>query len=973
MTSDDRSVAAPTRRVRIAQALALTALVAAAVGALGPAERVRTTYAWPPKDLPTGAPRNAWYTPLVLVRHRPEAISARIPCSLPALPGAGSPVRVLGTARYPERTEGLAVTKRGDQLVLAIGETTLDRVRLRPARAGPGECAYDLRLGAGAWSIKGGPGQLKRGGALETLPKVTGLFSELDLRSSTPPSIEVTTAVHATRTTTRQGVAWTLAVLAAITALLLVSVERKPRPRSGTRRALRAAKAHSHPVDAVVGVSLLGWWVIAPAFFDDGWIAAREQMFASSRGFSIYYNTLATNMPLDYWLEWANHWLAQATSALLVLRLPTLACLATTWVLCRWIFARVRASSSGGSAIALWALACGFLISAIAWGMTLRPEPFTGLLVVAIIACVVRFLERGTVASVAAGAVLIPLALTAHPAGVVSLAAVLVAAPTLVRWAWPHLADATAIVAGACALLTTLLLVGSDLEQRLLDARTTATYTGFAPEWRDETARYVLLSYDLYGTPLRRASVVLILLAVLAFVLRRRQRNGWSLLDFPASVLAVGLLLLIATPSKWPWHFGTLIGIGAVAVATETEYLRRAATLSRRWRALPFLAVGAAAIVGAWSWRTRAHWNPVDLRTLDWRPALENDLPLSQLAGALPVALLAVALLVALARGRRGQLHAVPWRVASWTAPVLAVPVLVFTAATLVVDSAKTSSWTLARQNIETIVGDPGCGLAEDLFVSVRSSARALSTSGVHRSAPVPGWVPRAPVAALPRFALGPAAEGSTTSPWFTLPTRRRVGLFVAGFPAPSDRVWIDWGVRHRGRVEELRSDEFTTVRGGLSQDAPWRFFAAGDLPAPAPGATLVRVTFRTDVLPGSAVAVTAPVTYVNRRLAPEMSRAGSRTLVYPELLPYFPCTQLPVLRDGVVEVPQQVVTTDNGFSVLSGDVSSPFLGLLDLYELERVPLADTKNQPRSVLVFGVNRLIPGIELAPPVRMTFTS
>jgi len=199
------------------------------------------------------------------------------------------------------------------------------------------------------------------------------------------------------------------------------------------------------------------------------------------------------------------------------------------------------------------------------------------------------------------------------------------------------------------------------------------------------------------------------------------------------------------------------------------------------------------------------------------------------------------------------------------------------------------------------------------------------------------------------------------------------VGLFVAGFPAPSDRVWIDWGVRHRGRVEELRSDEFTTVRGGLSQDAPWRFFAAGDLPAPAPGATLVRVTFRTDVLPGSAVAVTAPVTYVNRRLAPEMSRAGSRTLVYPELLPYFPCTQLPVLRDGVVEVPQQVVTTDNGFSVLSGDVSSPFLGLLDLYELERVPLADTKNQPRSVLVFGVNRLIPGIELAPPVRMTFTS
>jgi len=197
--------------------------------------------------------------------------------------------------------------------------------------------------------------------------------------------------------------------------------------------------------------------------------------------------------------------------------------------------------------------------------------------------------------------------------------------------------------------------------------------------------------------------------------------------------------------------------------------------------------------------------------------------------------------------------------------------------------------------------------------------------------------------------------------------------LFVAGTPAPSERLWLDWGRLRRGRIDLLRIDEFTHARGGLVQDAPWRFFAAGDLPTRNPDANVVRVTFRADVAPGSAVAVTAPVTYANAKLASKMRSPGSRTLVYPELLPYFPCTQLPTLEQGTVEEPGYVVLTDNGFSLLSGDVSSPFLGLLDIYDLERVPLADSSNWPEPVLVFEVDRHIPGAALAPPHRVSFTS
>ena len=77
--------------------------------------------------------------------------------------------------------------------------------------------------------------------------------------------------------------------------------------------------------------------MIAPVNFDDGWVIQREQMFDSSKGFSVYYSNFAVNLPLDYWLEWTHHWLAEASTALLVFRLPVFLVLMVAWVLCRWI------------------------------------------------------------------------------------------------------------------------------------------------------------------------------------------------------------------------------------------------------------------------------------------------------------------------------------------------------------------------------------------------------------------------------------------------------------------------------------------------------------------------------------------------------------------------------------------------------------------------------------------------------------
>jgi hypothetical protein len=347
-TSEHRSQAR-VNRPKVALALASVALLAAVLGAFGPASKVRTTYSWPPSPLPAGTPSRVWYTPLLLIRHQPEALSATLPCSLPpALPRGAKPFTILATARSPQSFDGLAVTSSGHQLLISVGSTALARAALIPGPSHRGKCVYRLRFEKGEWSLEGGPNEITQHGALATMPSVSGLLSAVDLRSQLAPSIDVTTTVHATRAITRQTMSWTAAAVLAMSALLLVAFERRPRsPWAVVGRRVRSAAANSHPADAAIAGVLLGWWLIAPAVYDDGWVTARLTNYPASGGFSAYYNSFGSNQPLGYWLEWTQHWLTQASQALLVLRLPALFCLAATWVLCRWIVSRSHGAAIG--------------------------------------------------------------------------------------------------------------------------------------------------------------------------------------------------------------------------------------------------------------------------------------------------------------------------------------------------------------------------------------------------------------------------------------------------------------------------------------------------------------------------------------------------------------------------------------------------------------------------------------------------
>ena len=953
------------RRIRVAEWLAFAGLVAACVASIGPADKLRTTYSWPPAALPRGTPDSEWYTPLLLAAQIPETLSVDVPCQpAPALRDAGDPLTVLASSRAPGRAQRFAITRSGDELTYAIGDTILARVPVDRAPASA-DCRYRITFEDGNWSLSGSAEDLELGGDLGYMPVVSGLVSELDLRGSDAPSASVRTRVHATGTTTLQAIGWTGAALASIVALALVAFARLPsKPTKTLAAALRTAVRGVRAVDAVVGVSLLGWWVLSPAFFDDGWTIARQRGFESSRGFSSYFNGLATNLPNDYWFDWLQHWVTQSFQTLLILRIPTLLCLAAVWALCRWAFGRIVPSGVRIRGLPEWILASAFLTGAMAWGMTLRPEPIIAVLVTCTLACAIWFSEGGGARPLALIAVLVPLAATGHHAGIVLLAPIIVIAGPVLRWARTEFPTAVAIVTSAFALLITLAFVGSDVAQRADDTRATRVYGTVTDTWRDEASRYDYLSFGVAANPLRRGWVVLVGLTVLAFVLRRRRKR--TPLDIASASLGVALILLVATPTKWPWHFGALVGIAAVAVASETTRLRTDAADARGWSARPFVVIGAALLALVWAAGIREPWNPHDLRSLDWNVST-SWFQAETIAVGFGI-LFAGAVLIARRRAR--PLATAPWTVATSASLLITLPLIGLTVGILGADAVRTDGWTLTRQNLKVLRGDAGCGLGDDLLVPAMDSVRSLSTIDADRGR-IPAWLPLLPVDDVGAVALGPLPGGPAESPWYRLGPDVQIGIFVSGPPGSSNTLSLEWGQDRRGAIERVGKDRFFVDDRPHAEDAlAWKFVLASELPRAPLDADAVRVVFEDRIFRGLSVGVSAPVTYTRRTLTEQIDDGTSPALIHPIVLPYYPCARQPTIRNGVAETPSSIITRLDTSDPVQMVGTSPFEGLLDMYTLHRLAFGDSQNPLDDSIAFAVDKRIRGAIEASPDAVT---
>jgi arabinosyltransferase C len=608
-----------------------------------------------------------------------------------------------------------------------------------------------------------------------------------------------------------------------------------------------------------------------------------------------------------------------------------------------------------------------FLASAFAWGMTLRPEPFTALFVTSVFACAVAFSTTAAAAALALAIGLIPLAMTGHHAGLLAAAPVIAIGSPLIAWVRRNPAAATALATTGFALLLLFAFLGADVSQRSLDAAAIRTY-GVPDAWFDELRRYARLSDFHGGPPLRRVSFALMALAVLAYLTRRgRTRHG--VLELPSTSLAISLTLLIAVPSKWPWHFGALLGVAAIAVAVETYRIRSDEPLENRWDARWLLAVGAVTVAAAWSWGPRQPWTLLDLSTLDWTPNLPLSLPM--LAVTLAPLLLVGMIVVSSMRGRSPS--DAPRRVAYMAAPIVTVPIVVFTVGLLTADAAR-SDWTLAKQNIDTVRASGGCGLADTILVPDPTSMRPAVTKTMSSIAErVPEWLPQAPLGGLRRYALEPRGTDAASSPWLRI--YPDAGFFLAAAGARGG-VAVEWGRKRTDRVVRLGSKPIHTAIADGPGATPWRFVTARELGDRPKQANVARVTLRTDDALGSFLGVTVPVRYRVKRFAELLKAGNAPALVSPAFRVYMPCANLPSLGDGLVEAPHYIVSPngvwlpDPGLAV--GYRTSPFGGVSDLYAVERLSTADSRIA-LPINVWRVETGVPGGRVLPAVQRLVTS
>src|SRR5919197_1588146 len=189
----------------VASCAAATALFAAVVAAVGPAKGERSTYAWPPPELPASSPQRGWYAPLPLLNRVPASIDVRVPCDLaPALHGARSPT-VIATARHPRSVGALRISRQAGALRISVGTADVATVPW------PTACPLDVVVADGQVRIPNRTISLETD-TLDHMPIVTGLFTDLDGRAGAPAKVVVRTRMYATSWTARQALAGLLSI-----------------------------------------------------------------------------------------------------------------------------------------------------------------------------------------------------------------------------------------------------------------------------------------------------------------------------------------------------------------------------------------------------------------------------------------------------------------------------------------------------------------------------------------------------------------------------------------------------------------------------------------------------------------------------------------------------------------------------------------------------------------------------------------
>ena len=739
-----------------------------------------------------------------------------------------------------------------------------------------------------------------RRGTFASPPRIFGLVTELDLAAKPALAVSVQPYPQDTHPSTRQTV---LRLLAA--ALLAAALAHVFRPWLWKWGPIRNRVGRPSAQDGfVIGITA-AWWLLAPLQVDDGWVRGRQVNSLVSGGFSNYYDDFGANLPLATWYEWIQHFVMTGTDSLGVHRLFSAVFVVATWFVARYCLVELTRRRPSLSDTTWWLSAAVFGVGATAFGMTLRGEPAIALLVVAVLACCIRYLRSSGVGPLVVAMLLVGLALTIHPTGAVALAPLLVCSPRLIGDALRRrgitVVELALAVSIGMAWTTLLAVVDFDLSSRAESIRLIQD-AGHSAGLLQEPERYELL-WQWGASPLRRELVAFLVISF--FVALFAWRTKRELLErLPSASVAIGLLMLAFVPSKWIWHFGVFTGLAVVAIGLESDRFDRGRVSARvRWvAAATMLAVSLFAASDVESWGLldgSVNWDTIPFLALTAAAAL-------------------TALLVA--RLRPGRTVRSPEAI---TVVAVAAALIGATTAALAANAASSDGWTAARQVALSVTGRDTCGIADDVQIPDSRSVERLEP-----------WPRPMTVRADQR-----TIASTTGSRWYQVPDER-VGTFIRG-DWNNQRLVVSWGRRDGERVRVIVSraaDLRHTQTGAIGPS--WWFVSETSFPERPPDADVVRTSVVTEssMSPGE---VSQPFSYETRELGAMVGVSRLKTLSSPYLFEALPCATLPRLELGVAEPPNLLL--DGGPPPLTID-TSPFLGVTDMFTVWKAPVESESN-----------------------------
>lgn len=624
------------RPVVIAVICGVVSLIAGALLVLLPVMGRQATWEWKPTE---STPASAT---AVVAAGAPQLLTIDIPCA---------PLKLRTLVDRAPQTVVAVNGRRPMMLGVADGRlwVSVDGTRLPTIDVplGPEGCTARLLYDGATQVLTLSAGAEPSSTSLrEPDPAVAGAFKPsftVEAFSVDPPFRGFTTVTMQLRPSTIAWPfwRWSLVAVAALAAVVAAGALRKV-GRGGEQPERVADPSPRWTLsDTAIVVGALVALFFVPPLSDDGWVLTTARNFHDLGFFSNYYTASAAPQAQGFWWSFLQQaWLRPLEMPLIFMRVPSLLIvLLSWWLLRRKILDRIVRVSDRTLVRGIGAvLALAFLV---AWTPTVRPEPVVGLLLVVQFIVLAGYVRQRSAGLLVVAGALAAMAFSAHQSGWVVVTAALAILPLMVRWVKDSSQRALALLAVLAAAATTigltvaLMMIHSNL------AVFNFSRESFAGEGVHDLTFDELLRVKNFASgqaPLRVVCLGLVLIAALAFLLRRKRRRGTlgTWIGYAALCSLAGLIL---TSSKWIWHLAAvwpsvavLGGLGALGLGLVGSAARRRA-----------LAATLAVVAVVWLFsRYPEAWGRLD----SWTVSVRDSDPAGSLAFWIAVGLPAIVLVL---------------------------------------------------------------------------------------------------------------------------------------------------------------------------------------------------------------------------------------------------------------------------------------------------------------------------------------